>query len=379
MSSHPGIYLHIPFCVKKCRYCDFYSVADTQRLQAFVDALCLEIDAMQPPGDIIDSIYFGGGTPSILPVGAVQRILEAVFRKFVVSDDAEITLETNPGTVSAEAFAGFRHAGINRLNIGVQSFQDKQLAFLGRIHSAGQGRDAIVAARDAGFENIGIDLMYAIPGQTAAMWKKNLQAACDLHPDHLSCYMLTYEPGTPLTEELKAKKFKPVPESRVASMFQQTVKYLEGRGYLFYEVSNFAKTPDLRSRHNRKYWRHASYIGFGPSAHSFSGNCRSWNVRSVDQYVKRITSGNSPIADSEMLDEKQMMTESIFLGLRRREGICLAEFENRYGSGFSDRFAPAIDKNSRRGFLAADENCCRLTLAGMCYLDTIAAEFIDLV
>ena len=297
-----GVYVHIPFCLRKCLYCDFYSTADLSLKPAFLEALITEIAATDPGELVFDTIYFGGGTPSLLSPPEVARILGGLFSRFHFQEPVEITLEANPGTVGLESLKGLRSAGVNRLNIGVQSFQDENLAQLGRIHSAAQAQEALAAARRAGFGELGLDLIYGLPGQRRPAWFTDLRRALAYQPEHLSCYMLTLEPGTPLAERHRFGRFRPAPEARVAELFMATSEFLAGRGYLHYEVSNFARCGPSGcrqarvSRHNSKYWSHAPYLGFGPAAHSFLPPKRFWNHRDVARYVEDLRAGRRPLA-----------------------------------------------------------------------------------
>ena len=248
-----GLYFHIPFCKRKCPYCDFYSVTGRDHLAAFLAALHREIALRAAPEMTVNTVYFGGGTPSLLSPAAVADVLAAVRTHFNLLADVEVTLETNPGAVGREGLARLRKIGVNRLNIGVQSFRDDALHFLGRIHNRAEACAVIDQARAAGFDNLGVDLIYGLPGQTLAGWESDLEQALHYRPEHLSCYILTFEPGTPMTRDLERGRLAPLAESRVVDMFETTAAVLSGHGYDHYEISNFARTPDFRSRHNMKY------------------------------------------------------------------------------------------------------------------------------
>ncbi|MFZ2631648.1 MAG: radical SAM family heme chaperone HemW [Desulfosalsimonadaceae bacterium] len=378
MNDEYGIYIHVPFCVRKCGYCDFYSVPDLNSIPAYVQAVVREMALVEGASVRVDSLYFGGGTPSLLEPVQVSQLVDAVCRRFDVADDTEITLEVNPGTVSLEKLSGYRRAGVNRLNIGVQSFRDASLGFLSRIHTADQAVQCVEMARSAGFDNIGLDLIYGLPGQTAHQWESDLKAAVDFHPEHLSCYMLTYEPGTRLTLDLKENRFQALPEGAVGALYEVTVGYLADNGMRQYEVSNFSTATVTRSRHNQKYWVHAPYIGLGPSAHSFMNNRRRWNVRSVDGYLQQIQLGRSPTEGSECLDRQQLMMEAIYLGLRCVDGIGISGFENRFHVDFKTLFGPLLtEEYASDGYLEVANGRCRLTRRGMLFSDSIAARFIQ--
>lgn len=374
-----GIYIHVPFCVKKCAYCDFYSVTDLDKIPIYIQSVVEEAGWGEELPSTVDSIYFGGGTPSLLEPGQVRQVMDAVCRRFDVSANVEITLEVNPGTVSFEKLSGYHQAGVNRLNIGVQSFRDASLAFLSRIHKVDQAIQCVEMARSAGFDNIGLDLIYGLPGQTVQQWESDLQAAVGLHPEHLSCYMLTYESGAPLTSDLKKGRFKALPEGSVGRLFDITVAYLADNGLPQYEVSNFSTSKETRSRHNQKYWIHAPYIGLGPSAHSFMNNCRRWNVRSLEGYLRQIQSNQPPTEGSECLDRHQLMMEAVYLGLRCVDGIGISGFENRFDADFKALFGPLITEYGLDEYLEVANGRCRLTRRGMLFSDYIASRFIDLI
>jgi oxygen-independent coproporphyrinogen III oxidase len=371
-----GIYVHVPFCRRKCPYCDFYSIADLSLMPAYLQALELEIRRSRPGRLVCDSIYIGGGTPSLLSAAQVGRILAALFAYIRFQEPVEITLEANPGTVGPQELAGFRAAGINRLNIGVQSFQDENLGRLGRIHTADDARRVLAQARAAGFDNLGIDLIYGLPGQGPEEWRQELAEAVRFGLEHIACYMLTLEPGTPLAEAHRAGRFHPAPEERAAELFLATADYLTGQGYRHYEVSNFARTGAHLSRHNGKYWSCRPYLGFGPAAHSCMPPQRFWNHRSLKRYLADLAAGKSPRAGREELTAAQQMTEFIMLGLRTAEGVDVAEFRKRFGVDFNERFGVAAVALAARRLLTLEGGRCAATLRGMLYLNTVTAELI---
>ena len=282
-----GIYIHIPFCKKKCPYCDFYSITDLSLSSRYLRVLTAEIELFHSDFLNFDSIYVGGGTPSVLSSADICRILETVFKRFHILEDPEITIEVNPGTVSLEQFQSYNQAGVNRLNIGVQSFQAENLAFLERIHSVKEAKLAFESAQQAGFNNIGMDLIYGLPEQSKENWLYDLEQAIQMRPDHLSCYMLTCEPGTPLHRNLQSGRYHPLHDRKVRELFFLTIEYLEDHGYVHYEISNFARKkaenkPSKISAHNSKYWSLAPYLGIGASAHSFIEPRRYWNYADVN-------------------------------------------------------------------------------------------------
>jgi oxygen-independent coproporphyrinogen-3 oxidase len=376
-----GLYIHIPFCRQKCRYCDFYSVTDPSLQPGFLKGLQQEmrLAAASQPALNFDTLYLGGGTPSALGIGAVEEIITAARRIFPFLPDTEVTVEINPGTVDFDSLQRLRQAGANRLNVGVQSFRDRNLAFLGRIHSAIEAERVLAWSRAAGFDNIGIDLIYGIPGQTPDTWKIDLLRALDCDLSHLSCYNLTFEPGTALEGDLRRGKFLAVDEDRVAELYLQTLEMLGRGGFEQYETANFARSRSRRSRHNCKYWSFSPYLGLGPSAHSFLESKRSWNCANVDRYIRQLDSGRLPIEDSETLTREMKMTEAVYLGLRLIDGIDMSAFYDRFGIGFMECFGGKSAALEQKGLLTATNGHCRLTPRGMLLLDAIAAALIDCI
>ena len=364
--------------MRKCAYCDFYSGSDLSRIPHYIDALVQEIRRAEPPAGLaFDTLYFGGGTPSVLEPAQIARILAAVRSRLTLLPGAEITLEANPGTVTPETLRAFRRTGVNRLNIGVQSFSDAGLRFLGRIHSAEDARLTLGWARDAGYDNIGLDLIYGLPGQSAADWIADMRAAVALAPHHLSCYMLTYEAGTPLTRRKARGAFRPLSEKRVGGLFQATIRFLTDNGYAQYEVSNFACSTEKQSRHNRKYWSFAPYLGFGPSAHSFIPPERWWNVASTSRYLALAASGQPPLEARETVGYEQQIIEAIYLGLRQNKGIRIADFEARFGFRFDRVFGEVLAELATKGWMQNDAARCALTPEGMLFLDGITSMFVS--
>jgi len=381
-----GLYIHIPFCLKKCPYCDFYSITDASFHQDFLDALSTEMRLNRHVGLVFDTLYIGGGTPSVLDEAAIHHMVETARRWFKILPGAEITLEVNPGTVTLEKLKGYRRAGVNRINIGVQSFNSANLGFLGRIHSDQDAELAVRWARSAGFDNIGLDLIYGIPDQTPASWRKDLKAAIEFRPQHLSCYILSFEPGTPMDRDRKKGRFEPMSEDRICDLFETTVKFLRDHGYVQYEISNFAREDigesglgnagDNRSRHNTKYWTFAPYLGLGPSAHSFIEPERFWNHADVGKYIRDLARGKLPLAEKELLVQDQLMTEAIYLGLRQTRGISVDAFDEKFGVNFRGTFGEIIADLEEKGLMECVHGRCALTSKGMLVLDSIAALFI---
>ncbi len=369
-----GIYLHIPFCERKCGYCDFYSLTDDGRREDFTAAVIQEIGHRRRAQLAVDSVYFGGGTPSLLPPAFYARLLEVLSAAFHLEDDIEITLEANPGTVDAASLADYRRAGINRLNLGVQSFDTRHLNFLGRIHDAAQARAAVTRARRAGFDNLGLDLIYGLPGQTVAAWQADLESAPACEPAHLSCYALTYEADTPLMNDRLAGGHQPAGEEKMAALFEATADILCAAGFEHYEISNFAATPRQRSRHNLKYWTRTPYLGFGPAAHSFIPPRRSWNPADLEAYLERIALGALPEEGREELTRSQEMIETVFLGLRLAAGIDLAAFARHFGTPLEARASEVLPALVADGFLRLTPGRLVPTRRGMRLHDSVSAR-----
>ena len=375
-----GIYIHIPFCAQKCLYCDFYSITDLSRQDAFLEALFREIAATKSLLPF-NSLYIGGGTPSILPAHQIGWIIDRIYGQFNLDGSAEITLEVNPGTVTLESLKAYRQRGVTRLNIGVQSFQDSHLQWLGRMHSADAAKDAILWARAAGFDQIGMDLIYGLPGQRRQAWLADLHQAISFDPEHLSCYMLTCEPDTPLDRMRRHQVFEAMADGDVCDLFETTVTELSGQGYPLYEISNFARknhSPDVnRSRHNQKYWTDVPYLGFGPAAHSYLNPVRYRNHRDIAAYMADLNSGTLPIAEKEILSMEQQLMETVFLGLRTLEGISIRRFEEKSGRPFNIIFQDLLTDPELKKLITLTPEHCSLTFQGMMVLDSIAGMFVD--
>ena len=358
-----GLYLHIPFCRIKCQYCDFYSITDASLIKAFLGALEQEILLVQSCHPQYDTLYLGGGTPSLLSPQDLETLFRLIYRHFTITGDAEITLETNPDDVTEEKLLLWRHLGVNRLSLGVQSFKDAELRFLGRRHDAAQARLALALAREQGFDNLSVDLMYALPGQTWTGWLASLKEAAAYQPEHLSCYQLTIADSTPLGKKLARGEFAASGEEEQRALFLGTSEFLESQGYSHYEVSNFARGERYFSRHNRKYWEHVPYLGLGPGAHSFDGRRRRWNVAAVEEYCRRLGEGRAPVAGSEVLSDSQLRLEALALGLRTRWGVVLAELGHfpqalQFLAGLEQGGLVTLEQDricpTRAGFLVAD-------------------------
>jgi oxygen-independent coproporphyrinogen-3 oxidase len=360
---NPGLYVHIPFCRSKCPYCAFYSIASATHIPRWLKAFREEINHYKGHFDEFDSLYLGGGTPSFLKVGDLAFMMERLLNHFDFARDTEITLEANPCDLNREKIASLRYLGFNRISLGVQSFDDDALSFLGRRHSAGQSKKALMDLRSAGFENIGVDLIYGFEGQTLEGWLKNLKQAMEFEPEHVSCYQLSIEKKTPFGRLQEKGMLTPPCEEKQRIFFVATSHFLKEHGYMHYEISNFAKKDSLVSRHNSKYWHHVPYLGLGPSAHSFQKSTRRWNTRSVKKYCEMLEGGKAPIAGHENLTEEQLRLEKVSLGLRTKQGLDLKNISGNPASNDvllmlrDSGFLKITDNRilpTRKGFLVAD-------------------------
>jgi len=367
-----GLYIHIPFCLSKCPYCDFYSSISLSPLPHFLDALFKEMAMVRNDFNSFDTVYIGGGTPSLLTPQQLENILVKIRQNFNLIGNTEITIETNPADLNQSSLESMREIGINRVNIGVQSFDQEVLGFLGRRHSVQQAILAIEASRKAGFHNIGLDLIYGIPGQTINSWIDTLAQAVAFAPEHLSCYQLTLEATTPLGKKLQAGEFSIPGEELQYEFFMRTSQFLQEAGYIHYEVSNFKKGTDLASRHNQKYWDHSPYLGLGPAAHSFQSIRRWWNHRSVDQYIATVNAGDLPVEETEILTMEQLRLEALYLGLRTKRGINFEDFKNRYQYDLFTEKKKVLGKLQEEGFIRVqDGNLCP-TPTGLAVADSLS-------
>ena len=384
-----SLYLHIPFCEHKCIYCDFYSVVPAESEtghrsleERFLSALKTEIELRaedQRFHEPYETIFFGGGTPSLLHPSEIEKILNLLASRFAIQTNAEITLETNPGTVDKEKLRAFRSAGINRISMGIQSFHDEDLKFLTRIHTASEAKQCVRDCTAAGFENVSFDLIFSLPHQTLAKWKSNLEQAVELQPEHISCYSLIIEPETPLFRMVQLNQVTPIDSERDADLYEFTIDFLTSHGYEQYEVSNFARPaasgkPNFKCRHNLNYWNHTHYLGFGPSAHSFWKNERWWNIYDLSAYIKQLGERTLPLAGGEHLTETQFMEEAIFLGLRS-EGIDLEQFRRRFSRDLSTENASIISELIQQGSARMESGRIRLTAKGYVLCDEICQTF----
>lgn len=319
--ANPGLYVHVPFCGSKCHYCGFFSEANSPWISRWVDAAGREARSYRAQWSGFDTVYVGGGTPSQLADHELGKLLDMLRRYFHVQEDAEVTLEVNPADVTLPRARRWRELGFNRVSVGVQSFRSEELRWLGRRHDARQARDAVEAVRRGGFQNVSLDLVQGLPGQSLAQRLQSLHVALSLGPEHLSCYELTVDQGTPLAAEVAAGEcILPDPDEQSRAVVA-VVDLLLRNGYLHYEVSNYARFSQVTSRHNAKYWDHTAYLGVGPSAHSFDGQRRWWNLSSISAYCARIERGQTVVENVEDLSEEQLRWERVALGLRTSTGF----------------------------------------------------------
>ena len=372
-----GLYIHIPFCKQKCIYCDFYSLSGREsRMDDYTDALCAHLSETAPfaARHNVDTVYFGGGTPSYLGEKRLLKILKLIEKKYHVSKNAEITLEANPDSAGDWKFLrALRKAGVNRLSLGMQSACDAELAEIGRIHTMDQVKAAVEAARKAKIDNLSLDLIYGLPHQTMERWQDNLAAAVELAPEHLSCYGLKVEEGTPLFVRRDTAGL-PGDEEQ-ADMYLYTVDYLHRYGYRQYEISNFARTG-RESRHNLKYWLLEEYAGFGPGAHSDFGDVRYAYERDLERYIQGVKNHMPMLSESERIPPLSRDTEWVMLGLRTVRGLDPKEFEGRFRRRFSC-FLPFLEQCRQAGYAVLTEGCWHLTPRGFLVSNQIIGGMLD--
>ena len=361
--NSPGLYLHIPFCRSKCPYCAFFSIASTSLVPRWLDAFKKQVSSYKDRFDPFDSLYLGGGTPTVLGSDALASVMDVLFTHFTFESDSEITIEANPCDLTQEKIRELKDIGFNRFSLGVQSFDDRMLSFLGRRHTVLQAEQAIENLKSYGVENISIDLIYGFEGQQINEWMKTLRRALSFRPEHLSCYQLTVEKKTHFGRLRDRGLLRPLSEKEESDIFLTTSQFLADNGYIHYEISSFARKKIYYSRHNSKYWQHTPYLGLGPSAHSFDGSRRWWNVRSVRKYCDALEKGRTPVEDSECLTDDQLRFESIMLGLRTADGLNQDSIIDNHQSGrmlhgLQDAGFLRVENGrvvpTRKGFLVAD-------------------------
>ena len=375
--SHAGLYIHIPFCRSRCSYCDFATgIYQGELAERYVGALVDEIARSANAGTRVDTVYFGGGTPSLLTTAQLDRILWSVRKHFAVQSDSELTLEMNPGTVTRDQLRAFRELGINRASFGAQTFDDAELAKLGRSHTSAETLETFQNLRAAGFENVSFDLIAGLPGQTLAGWQQNVERALALEPQHLSFYLLEVHSGTPLADHIR-RGLQPKPdEDLAAEMYEWMLERAAASGYEHYEISNLCR-PGFSSRHNTKYWTGAPYYGFGCSAHSFDGHARRWsNQRDVLRYIEAVEQRTSPIVEQHELSDVDLRAEALFLGMRMMRGVDLSEYNHTFGVDLRAERRDELDRFREAGLVEFDGDLMRLTRNGALMSNEVFAAFV---
>jgi oxygen-independent coproporphyrinogen-3 oxidase len=371
-----GLYVHVPFCAAICNYCNFNrGLFDAELKARYVRAVLQEI-ASASDGSPADTIFFGGGTPSLLEPAEIGDIIDACRTSFALAPHAEITLEANPETVTVERLSGFRAAGVNRLSYGVQSFNDAELQRLSRLHTASRAEIAVTEARTAGFDNVSLDLMMWLPQQDVATWLRSVDKLIAVGPEHASLYMLEVYPNAPLKEEMARARWSQAPDDDVAEMYLEAMARLEGAGYGQYEISNVAR-PGRESRHNLKYWQDGEWRGFGPGAHSTRNSVRWKNVSSTEEYVSSVSKGIRLIVEERRLSQEERLEEALFTGLRLADGVNLFTIRERYGVDVWAKYGRDLRSFAHEGLLVYDGATIRLTRRGMLLAHEIMTVFIS--
>ena len=372
-----GIYIHIPFCVKKCAYCDFYSLCDLSLQTNYVNALISQIASFRAEAKnrIVDTIYIGGGTPSILSGEQILRILKTVRKTFKVSEDAEITLEANPGTLNPEKLVAYHEAGINRLSIGLQSANPAELSMLGRIHTKEEFERSFLLARLEGFQNINVDIMYALPGQTEQTLSETLDYVIGFDPDHISFYGLTIEPETPFGRNKEIEALLPGEDVQV-EMYLKSIDKLEGAGFFQYEISNFSK-PGFECHHNMRYWKLEEYLGFGPAAHSFFDGMRYSYGKSIRNFITTPCQRNKLLDSQEFSTNEEEALEFVMLGFRLRSGIDITEYGERFGEDFEAQYGERMQPFIEKEYIMKTKNGYRLSRRGFLISNYILSEILN--
>lgn len=373
-----GIYIHIPFCKKKCHYCDFYKTLETNLSGEFVDSLVKEINIRKDyisPDEIIETLYFGGGTPSVLSIIEFRKVMRTIRKSFNFSDNPEITVEINPDDATKAFIGSLVHEGVNRLSIGIQSWDDGILSMLNRRHNARQAEQSILIAREAGIKNISVDLIYGIPGLSSEDWKSNLEKTFEMGVEHISAYHLTIEKNTMFGKMKDLGQFEEIAEESSEEQFGILTDMVKDNNYLHYEISNISKEEYI-SRHNTNYWRQVNYLGLGPSAHSYNGYSREWNISDLKEYTESLQRGESP-SEREELDEKTRYNEYVMTSLRTMWGIDLNYIENSFNKEMHDYLVNISARFIKYGMLLlTEENNLVLTDQGKMISDNITTELI---
>ena len=371
-----GIYLHIPFCKQRCIYCDFFSTTENDKKSTYVQALSKELELRKDylDGEIIDTIYFGGGTPSQLEEKDFIQLFETIYKIYTVNPKAEITIEANPDDLTPQYIAMLRTLPFNRLSMGIQTFKEDTLRLLHRRHTAAQAQQAYQHCREVGFQNISIDLMYGLPGEALEDWQKDLQTALQMYPEHISAYHLIYEEGTPLWNLKETHQVEETDEDLSVSLFKELIHTLKSNGYEHYEISNFCR-PGFHSRHNSSYWTGKKYLGCGPSAHSYDGTSRQWNVASLSQYIQGIQKG-TPYQEKEELDLYTRYNDFIITRLRTAYGIPTHILKETFGETLFDYCMRMASPHLKQGFLTLDNHIMKLTEKGIFISDGIMSDLL---
>jgi oxygen-independent coproporphyrinogen-3 oxidase len=372
-----GLYVHIPFCSSRCSYCDFATgLYQSELADRYVRGLIQEIRSSRYAGENVDTIYFGGGTPSLLAAAQLDHILASLHERFKVAADVEITLEINPGSGTPEKLRAFRSLGINRASFGAQTFNDAELAKLGRSHNSADALRTFADLRQTGFANVSFDLIAGLPGQTLPVWQRNIKQALALAPEHLSFYLLEVHSGTPLAEHIR-RGIQPQPDEDLAAvMYEWMLEQAAAAGYEHYEISNLCR-PGFHSRHNVKYWTAAPYYGFGCSAHSYDGDTRRWsNHRDVSKYIEMVESGASPVVEEQQLTQTDVRAEAVFLGMRMMEGVDLRRYRESFGVDLRDEHADDLERFCKAGLVELDGDLIRLTRTGALLSNEVFAAFV---
>ena len=373
-----GLYIHIPFCVSKCKYCDFNSYKlNLDKKKKYLKALQKEMEFYREEvvGKNIETIFIGGGTPSILNENEIKFLFDEIKKNFNIKKDAEITMECNPGTLTLEKLKVMKDCGVNRLSIGLQAVQNQHLNYIGRIHTYEEFEKNYKQAKEVGFENINIDLMYALPNQSREDWMESLEKVVKLNPTHISAYSLILEEGTELFNMYERKEFKLLDEDTDIEMYKYTINYLKSNGYDQYEISNYAK-KGYECKHNILYWKCKNYVGLGASASGFLNKTRYNNLCGLDEYEEIIYSGKKPLEWEEKLSIKDEIEESIFLGLRMNEGIKFEDFLEKYNFNFKEEYKNEINKLKNMGLIQVDDQFMALTQKGREISNSVFVEFI---
>lgn len=371
-----GLYFHIPFCKSICTYCDFYKTSQLTYIEPFVETIIRELKMQNEylHSNTINTLYFGGGTPSVLQPHHFDSILDACKTLYNIANTAEITIEANPDDLSPAYLKKLLKTGFNRLSIGIQSLHNSDLQFMGRRHTAQQALIAVKDAQNAGFSNISIDLIYGVPGMDNHKWKQNLEQIFELNIQHISAYHLTYHKHTKLWNDLKAKRFSEIPETKSLQQFEMLIDMAMDNQFIQYEISNFAKN-EYFSRHNSSYWKQTEYLGLGPSAHSFNTKTRQWNVSNLNEYIEQIKNNKIP-ALTENLTVDEQFNDYVITSLRTIWGIDMLLVKNNFGEKYFCHLEKMVDKYRKSQYIAVDKHAVTLTRAGMFVSDTVLSDFI---